>query len=234
MTTYTNINNSLLQGKTVFKSPAQKLTYLFLTSFSNCEKVFPSISKIAEGTCQSERTAMRVVKELEELGFITVERKTGKPNLYTLVSYEQVVTPDKMTPVTEPAPEPVTECQLTPVTDCHPKTTNLLKTKNKSNISITRESVINELMNEYPQVPVQEIASQIESDSSLDVKTINQFKGLLTYRVKNHKPAAKQSNKKIIRTEIIPEHFDENFVAPAPAATKESVQAKLKALGIAQ
>lgn len=214
----TVINNSLLHDKSLFNKPSQKLTYIYLTSFVNCEKVFPSIDTIAGATCQSERNAMRVIKELEELGAIRVERSKGKANVYTLVSYEEL-----------------TNCQQ-PVTECHTISSSLVNINNNINTTnkLTNELVINELIEQYPDVPVQEIASELESDSSVDIRTVKQFKGLLTYRVKNYKPSnVKPFARKKTRVEVIPEHMESDYVAPAPQTTRtmNDILANLKSAG---
>ena len=51
-----------------------------------------SISKMAESCGMSERTFMRKISELESMNVLTVERRSNRPSLYTLVGDEMGVT----------------------------------------------------------------------------------------------------------------------------------------------
>lgn len=198
MTNYTNYSNTLVQkkGKSVFKKPAIKLLYMYLSSLKNCDKIYPSIESIAEAVCVTPRTAMSLVQEAEELDLIEVKRVQGESNQYTVkdVTDEEIDT------------TPVKELQEEPVKKVHPITKKDLKNKTlKNNISLTSESVIDSLVKDFPNVPVQEIANELESDISVIIKTVNQFKGLLTYRVKNYRPMqnkpVQKASRKVTRTD---------------------------------
>lgn len=229
--TYTNFDNSLLRGKTIFTKPAQKLTYMFLLSYNDCEKVFPSMELIAEATCQSVKNAQRVVKELECMGLIKVVRKTGKSNVYTLTKMSPLLNvPETESDVSEDnlSNVPATECPTT-------NTSNINTNNNTNNSNTTRDSIINDLIKRFPNIPVQEIAEGIEADSNegkIVCKTIKQFNGLLTYRVKGYKPKA-TSKRKITRTEILPDWFDkaqEEVEAKQPVKDEKSEAEQQKEL----
>ncbi|MGE7687340.1 helix-turn-helix domain-containing protein, partial [Peribacillus simplex] len=213
---FTTYQNDLVQDKTIFENANQKLGYMFLYSYANANSIFPSIPSIATAICASERTAMRVVQDLERLGFIEVKRTKGKSNIYILNDYYEVVevflTSDKLSPVSE-CHEGSDKLSPVLVTDCHTKTNNLkLKNKKKNSSSTNRDSIDIKLKEKYQNIPTEEfnrIKENMLNDERLDTKTDNQYKGLLEYRLKNWKPAPpkKKTNKRmnIIRTEEVPE-----------------------------
>ena len=51
-----------------------------------------SIYKMAIACCMSERTFMRKISDLEKMSILTVERRSNRPSLYTLVGDEMGVT----------------------------------------------------------------------------------------------------------------------------------------------
>lgn len=61
----------------------------------------------------------------------------------------------------------------------------------------------------YPNSPFDTIKQELIKDESVIIITLNQYKGLLEYRLKHYKPRqAKQ--RKPIRTELLPDWFEEN------------------------
>ena len=68
-----------------------------------------SISKMANSCGMSERTFMRKISELEKMNVLTVERRSNRPSLYTLVGDEMGVT--------------LCHLQNSQVTDCHAEVT---------------------------------------------------------------------------------------------------------------
>lgn len=92
---FTLYDNKLVQGETIFKNANQKLAYMYLTSYANANKIFPSIDSIATAICASRRTAINVIDELEEITLIEVKRTAGKSNNYILNDYFE--TTEKLT-----------------------------------------------------------------------------------------------------------------------------------------
>ena len=88
---YTMYDNELIQKETIFKNANQKLAYMFLHSYANAHKIFPSMDSIADAICATPRTAIKIVQELEEMTFIEVKREAGKSNNYILNDYFEVV-----------------------------------------------------------------------------------------------------------------------------------------------
>ena len=77
---------------------SEKVIYGTLASYSNQEqKAFPSITRVANNSGISERHTYRCLKKLEELDYLSIKRKHGKPNLYVL----KKTTPDTMSPLTK-------------------------------------------------------------------------------------------------------------------------------------
>ena len=71
--------------------------YATLASYCNTEQqAFPSVRRIAKDTGKSARHVYRCLQILEKYHYISVERKKGKVNLYTLLK----TTPAKLSPVT--------------------------------------------------------------------------------------------------------------------------------------
>lgn len=89
-----------------------------------------SISKMAIACGMSERTFMRRISELENIGILTVERRANRPSIYSLVGDEMEVKLQqaKISEVTKCRLQTseVTKCHLqTPeVTKCHPEVTD--------------------------------------------------------------------------------------------------------------
>src|SRR3990167_2217650 len=90
---------------------SSKVVYGTIASYANTEQTaFPSITKIGLDSDISERHVYRCLKELEKFNYLKVERKHGKPNLYTLLK----TTPDMMSPLTDSHPTPDKSTSTTP------------------------------------------------------------------------------------------------------------------------
>lgn len=68
----------------------------------------------------------------------------------------------------------------------------------------------NELRASFPQAPFSVIKQELLADETAIIITLKQYRGLLKYRLENYRPKLKQATKrKIIRTEILPDWFEE-------------------------
>jgi hypothetical protein len=236
---WTTYDNRLIQEETVFKNASQKLCYLYLVSYANAKKIFPSMDTIANAICTSKRNAIRIIEQLEEMNFIEVVRSSGKANNYILNDYFEVIaTSDKMSPVTK-CHGSSDKMSPVPVTKCHPITTNkkeLTKKKNSSS-SENRNQIDLELKEKYSDKPFEEIKINLLNDSNAITKTDNQYKKMLEYRLKNWMPKKEQPkkprSKKPIRKELLPEWY-ENETKPKlkeePNLTPEEVKKKKEEL----
>lgn len=231
---WTTYDNRLIQRKTIFENPAQKMGYLYLASYANAAKIFPSIDSISDAICSSKRTAMRVIQQLEEIGLIEVVRTPGKSNQYILNDYFEVeeellmakvrekTTSDKMSPVpkqTSANMSPPTSVSLSPVTKSHTitktsslntsiKNKSLSKTKTSSSPDkINDKNIDQEFKAKYPDRPFDEIKYEILKDDSLTITNEKQYRGILNHRLKNWSPNKTKKNQ---REERVPEWFDIN------------------------
>jgi DNA-binding transcriptional ArsR family regulator len=104
---------TFLAWDTPVNDASTKLALLQLANNANDNGFsYYSISKMAKACDMSDRTFMRKIKNLEELKVLTVERRSNRPSLYTLVGDEMGVTLCHLQ-----TPE-VTDCHAE-VTDCH-------------------------------------------------------------------------------------------------------------------
>ena len=78
-------------------SASDKVVYGTLAYFSNnrTQEAFPSYTTLEKYSGVSERQCYRSIKNLEKFKYLQIKRKSGKPNLYTLLD-----TPAKMSGVT--------------------------------------------------------------------------------------------------------------------------------------
>lgn len=237
---WTTYDNGLIQDATIFKSANQKLCYMFLYSYANASKIFPSIDKIAQAVCCKRRTAITVIQELEEIGLIEVIRTPGKANQYILNDYFEVSasllseedTSAKIAPV-QKLHDTSAKIAPVPVQNLHTKTkTKKLKTKNKISSSV-RDSIDSKLREKYSNAPFDDIKNEMLNDS-VTVDTDKQYKSLLEYRLKHWKP--KQGKKQsVTRKEIVPKWLnDKDEVANGSKtlsndfeAEKEKIKAEL-------
>lgn len=121
-----------------------KIVYLYLCRCSDEEgQSFPSYKTIAEKCSISKRTAMRAVKELQEVGFLSSEKRADEKgvmssNLYVI--YDSPELEDESTLVTESHYPSDTE-SLPPVTESHhPSDTESLPLVTQSHYPSDRES----------------------------------------------------------------------------------------------
>lgn len=84
----------LIEERTIFENANQKLAYLYLVSYGETPRPFPSIEDISIAICSSTRTAMRVLQQLEEIGLIEVQKTPGKLNQYFIHDYFEVIQND--------------------------------------------------------------------------------------------------------------------------------------------
>lgn len=85
------ISPAWVKFSTAFKSELPDIsgralkTWIFIALSVNYEgKAFPAINTIAKGTGASHQTVIDAIKELEEMGLLTVNRDNGRHNLYKL------------------------------------------------------------------------------------------------------------------------------------------------------
>jgi hypothetical protein len=104
---------TFLAWETPIKSAPLKLALLQLANNADDNGFsYYSISKMSRSCGMSERTFIRKISELENLGVLTVERRSNRPSLYTLIGDEMGVT------LCQLQRSGVTECQ-SGVTECH-------------------------------------------------------------------------------------------------------------------
>lgn len=109
-----------LQGLT----PAQKAVLISLADNANDEGVcWPSVAKIAERTCLSERAVQQAIKVLKERKALSIEARQGRSTMFTVTPAafappQQVHPRKKCTPAgTAPTPAPAAP---PPPQDLHP------------------------------------------------------------------------------------------------------------------
>lgn len=84
---------TFLAWDTPIKEASTKLVMLQLANNSNDNGFsYYSISKMAKSCGMSERTFMRKIQKLEELGLLSVERRANRSSLYTLIGQNMGVT----------------------------------------------------------------------------------------------------------------------------------------------
>jgi len=137
------VENSLIDREDI--TPMEMLMYVVLARYANNnEKCFPGLDLISKKTgIKDKRTITKHLKSLSEKGFITIQKRPGKSNLYYLNNVEEVVTKNvpttKIVPPTKIVPQPPTKNVPTSSDKkCTPKK-NYLKRTNKKNYSRERE-----------------------------------------------------------------------------------------------
>lgn len=101
-----------------------------------------------------------------------------------------------------------------------------------------------ELRAMFPHAPFSTIKQELLTDETAIIITLKQYRGLLEYRLKNYRPKLKQvTQRKSIRTEILPDWFEETpkndgwggmkpvlkeMLDNRPKGTPEELQAKKK------
>jgi len=104
---------TFLAWDTPIKEASTKLVMLQLANNANDNGFsYYSIAKMANACGMSERTFMRKIQKLEELGYLNVERRANRSSLYTLIGQNMGVTNCHL------QESGVTDCHVE-VTDCH-------------------------------------------------------------------------------------------------------------------
>jgi hypothetical protein len=100
---------------------------------------------------------------------------------------------------------------------------------NKNNLINTSRSQIDiELKNSFPNHPFDQIKERLLNDPTAVTRTDNQYKAMLKIRLEDWKPN-QPKNKKVIRTEMVPEWFDEENASEAQIPVEE-LEAKQAAM----
>lgn len=226
-------------------------------------QAFPGVKlMMAELGIKTDDTFYKYRKPLVDRGYLKVrqERGNGKfaKNIYSIVAVPAPTDggqkTDEPAPKQDSAPSPkksgtdkTPHSKKSGTVNSHPaktgtKTISSLKVSVSKNISsslVDRTSIDDELKEKYPAAPFNEIKQQLLADDTAKIDTDKQYKSLLEYRLKSWQPKQQQPQKKRstsrkpIRTEFIPDHMKDDYVAPAPQSqtTKADILAKLKAAG---
>ncbi|WP_275559862.1 helix-turn-helix domain-containing protein [Pseudomonas sp. 2(2015)] len=101
-------------------SPAQKAVLISLADNANDEGVcWPSVARIAERTCLTERTVRYALRWLEESRILTAHMRSGRSTWYTISPFSYY--PGISCPPATDAPQPRQEMPPTPAPDApHP------------------------------------------------------------------------------------------------------------------
>lgn len=90
MTTFTKSYHHVMLDKDPRMTKPMKEVYCFLLSFQETEsinKIFPSTQKIAEFTCNSDRTVKRATKALQDIGLIQKTRRFNSSSIFKVMPY---------------------------------------------------------------------------------------------------------------------------------------------------
>jgi hypothetical protein len=255
---WTTYGNDLIQEETVFKTPSQKLCYMYFVSYARAKAIFPSMESIAVAICCKKRNAIEVVKQLEEMGFLEVSRKAGKANHYILHGYLEVVQKMHQSDEKESGAKnaPVQKshqsgAKITPevVQKMHPKTKTKNKTEKENSISLVADKILAEsnsmdlvLKAEFPDAPFEALKEKLFDDAEIGKVVINsekQYFQLFRYRLKKwrewdeeskldsaNKKKVYRSNKKPIRTELLPDWYYKEIEPEPEIEPKEDLEAK--------
>lgn len=177
----------------------------------------------------SRSTVIRFFHLLEELGLLTVNtaRRRNRKQSANILIVEPII--NNETPYETPDETP-NETLIDTPTETLDETHNIAfnnafnKDLNKvSNIPLTKNNtdfVDRRLFKKYPDAPFTEIRQQILSSSNLTINNINQYKGMLEYRLRIWKPNH-------VRTELTPEWFNSREKAnEQPIVNKDDVEAE--------
>jgi len=92
------VHTHILRDKRLSKS--DKLVYLAIASFTNnSQEAYPSVEKLAEIAVSTSRQVYISIKSLESMSYIGIERRHGKPNLYSLLKTFPNNTPEINSPL---------------------------------------------------------------------------------------------------------------------------------------
>lgn len=118
---------------------------------------FYSISKMALACGMSEKTFQRKIKEMESMGILTVERRSNRPSLYSLIGDEMGVTLCRLqNPEATESLGTATESRL--VSDRESLVPNSTPKKESNNIHLLRSitDLWNEIMITQPKIDLLE------------------------------------------------------------------------------
>lgn len=90
MTTFTKSYHHVMLDKDPRMTKPMKEVYCFLLSFQETEsinQIFPSTHKIAEFTCNSDRTVKRATKALQDIGLIQKTRRFNSSSIFKVMPY---------------------------------------------------------------------------------------------------------------------------------------------------
>ncbi|GEM_PF-6360264 len=90
MTTFTKAYHYVMLDKDPRMTKPMKEVYCFLLSFQETEsinQIFPSTHKIAEFTCNSDRTVKRATKALQDIGLIQKTRRFNSSSIFKVMPY---------------------------------------------------------------------------------------------------------------------------------------------------
>jgi len=90
MTTFTKSYHYVMLDKDPRMTKPMKEVYCFLLSFQETEsisQIFPSTQKIAEFTCNSDRTVKRATKALQDIGLIQKTRRFNSSSIFKVMPY---------------------------------------------------------------------------------------------------------------------------------------------------
>lgn len=90
MTTFTKAYHYVMLDKDPRMTKPMKEVYCFLLSFQETEsinQIFPSTQKIAEFTCNSDRTVKRATKALQDIGLIQKTRRFNSSSIFKVMPY---------------------------------------------------------------------------------------------------------------------------------------------------
>lgn len=90
MNTFTKSYHHVMLDKDPRMTKPMKEVYCFLLSFQETEsisQIFPSTQKIAEFTCNSDRTIKRATKALQDIGLIQKTRRFNSSSIFKVMPY---------------------------------------------------------------------------------------------------------------------------------------------------
>jgi hypothetical protein len=186
-----------------------------------------------------------ILKELEKAGYIhyyQTKKENGKFGSWVYDVYERPefnpsynnVLPHTEKPHTENTDTEKPNAEKSDYTNNKSFTNNDL-TKNKlvsSSREITFDSIESDLKQKYPNAPFEQIRDNVLNDETLTIESLNQFKGILEYRLKNYKEPKQKTpiKRKVTRKEMVPDFMKEEYEKPQIEMDKEKFEAEKKAL----
>ncbi|WEJ19307.1 helix-turn-helix domain-containing protein [Pseudomonas sp. SD17-1] len=112
-------------------SPAQKAVLISLADNANDEGAcWPSVARIAERTCLSERAVRNALRWLEQVEVLAAHQRTGRSTWYTVSPYNY--NPGISCPPAPDAPPPRQEVPPTPAPDAGPPGISCPQNRNRT------------------------------------------------------------------------------------------------------